>query len=68
MVEVVIKEITGISGATIAKLVVIKTQLSEDVKAAIDEVEKTLAQPQLRLRTKYGPVLRALVEKGSVIA
>ena len=63
LVERVIKEIRTSSNRVIEQLKGIKTTLSADVESALEEVERTLAEQQPLLRSKYGGVFRALVEK-----
>lgn len=63
VVETVLRDVAAASEITIAKLISIKTQLSEDVKTAIDEVGKTLSESQPQLQSKYGSAFRSLVEK-----
>lgn len=47
----------------IEQLVGVKTQLSLDVESALEEVEKSLSEPQAQFHSQYRPVFKALVEK-----
>lgn len=63
MMEKVIWEITLHVKATNRQLKDLKEHLSEEVSDGLDEVLRTLMEPQPQLRSKYGPAFRALVEK-----
>jgi len=63
VVDKLIADILAIAEATVSDLVEVQAKLSKDVSASLEEVEGTLANTHPKLRSKYGPVLRALVEK-----
>lgn len=63
LVVQVLQDIQIYSERTIDKLINLKVQLSADVEDALEEVLKTLAEPQPSLHSKYGSALRALMEK-----
>jgi len=63
VVEKLVDDIMKTAGATVDQLVALKVQLGQDIEGGLEEVEKSLAEAEPRLRSKYGPVFRALVEK-----
>jgi len=62
LVDRAVWEIKVASDQVIAELEEIKRKLSKDVDTAIEEVERTLSDPQPRLLSKYGLLFRALAE------
>lgn len=58
----IIKEIRTSVQRTIEELTGIKAQLSVNVEDGLEEVGRTLSDQQPLLRSKYGPVFRALLE------
>lgn len=63
VVDSLTADILAIAETTLAELIEIRDSLDKDVSASLEEVEGSLADPQPKLRSKYGAVLRALVEK-----
>ena len=63
LIEIIMKKIRVSGDIAIAQLTVFKTQLNTDMETSLEEVERTLAEPQPRFHSKYGSVFRALLEK-----
>lgn len=61
-VEWTIRELTAYSKVVVEQLSQMKAELVRETNAAIEEVERTLAQDPVPFNTKYGPVLRDLTE------
>lgn len=62
LVDAVLQEIWASAQETVDKLTNIKAQLSADIEEALEEVQRTLADPKPMLRSKYGQAFRALVQ------
>jgi len=61
-VDRTIRELTAHSQVVIEQLRQMKAELMRETNAAIEEVERTLAEDPVLLGTKYGPVLRDMSE------
>ena len=60
--EAEIWEIMASARRTIAELNEVKEQLTREIHAGLEEVEKTLVEDQPELLTQYGPILRQLTQ------
>jgi hypothetical protein len=61
--EADIWEIMASARRTIAELNEVKAELTREIQAGLEEVEKTLVEDQPVLTTQYGPILRQLTQR-----